>query len=96
MMYLAHLAAFGGYVVLAAGFVAFHFAQRTQSLHLRIAGWVLVIGAVFGLSCLLYYSLKYWRDGYFERPAAMMMPHRAGMMEHPTGNASEHSHPQAN
>ena len=96
MMYLVHFTAFVGYAVLAAGFVAFHFARGTQSLHLRVAGWVLVIGGVIGLSCILYYSLKYWRAGYFERPVAMMMPHPDGrMMQRPSDKAPEapeHSH----
>jgi len=88
-MYLAHIATFLGLAVLASGFVAFHFARRSQSQPLRIAGLILVIGGVLGLVCILYYSLKYWRAGYFETPAAMMMPHNMDLNSRSTG---EHQH----
>lgn len=74
-MYFAHIATFMGLAVTAGGFVAFHFARKEQSLPLRIAGLILVMGGILGLSCILYYSLKYWRAGDFETPAAMTMHH---------------------
>jgi len=75
LTYLAHIATFLGLAVLAGGFIGLHFAHRSQSSQLRVAGFILVIGGILGLSCILYYSLKYWRAGSFEFPAAMMMPH---------------------
>lgn len=84
-MYLAHIATFLGLAVLAGGFIALHFARRSPSPQLRTAGLILVIGGILGLSCILYYSLKYLHAGYFESPSAMMMSHS-------TERASVHTH----
>lgn len=91
-MYFAHFVTFLGLIVVAAGFVAFHFARKEQSLHLRVAGWVLVIGGALGLGCILYYSLKYWQQGDFARPAAMMMHHGMGGNRAPERESPEHQH----
>src|SRR5688572_27846111 len=97
MMYVMHIASFYGLSLVAAGFVAFYFARRQQSSHLKAAAWILVIGGALGLSCILYYSLKYWQQGYFERPAAMalhrmMMHERMGNGMQQKRESPEHQH----
>jgi hypothetical protein len=68
MMFLSHIALAHQIVMIAAGFIAFHFAYKQKSTHLRIAGWILVIGGVLGLACISYYNVKYWHQGAFDRP----------------------------
>lgn len=86
MMYMMHIASFLGLIVVAAGFVAFHFACEEKSKPLKIAGWILTVGGVLGLLCMIYYSLLYWRQGYFTMPMSMhqmsmAMPMQGGMMQ---------------
>lgn len=85
MMYLVHIAAFLGLSIIAAGIASLHFAARERSGPLRGTAWVLLVGGTLGLGCIVYYSLKYWQDGYFETP----MPAMACNM---TGNACAPTH----
>lgn len=84
MMYVAHIASSLGLALFAAGFVALYFANRENSGHLKIAGWLLIVGAALGLLCNGYYSLKYLQQGVFDTPMMMrhanMMSMQGGMM----------------
>lgn len=71
MMYLAHIAAFLGLIVIAGGFIGLHFSRRENSTPLNIAAWILLIGGALGLGCMVYYSASYWQQGYFTTPMPM-------------------------
>ena len=45
-------------------------------------GYFVIVSALLALLCTGYYSLKYWDDGYFDKPAQgqMMMKGAGGMM----------------
>jgi hypothetical protein len=72
MMFMMHIALLYGLMVLAGGFITFHFARRFPSTPLKIAAWILVIGGAGNLLCTGYSGMRYWQQGYFDRP--MMMP----------------------
>jgi hypothetical protein len=85
MMYIAHLAWAVDLIVVAAGFVALHFATKQKSSHLKTAAWILTVGGAISLGCSLYYSFTYWQQGAFETPTLMhnmnVMPMHNGPMQ---------------
>lgn len=68
MMFVIHLVTIHAALILAGGFVLFHFAKKQHSRYLRVAAWILVSAAVFTLGCNSYYGYKYWKEGRFEKP----------------------------
>lgn len=63
-MFIMHIAMLYGIMVLAGGFVAFHFVQRFPSAPLKVAAWILVIGGALNLLCSSYYAMRYVQNGY--------------------------------
>lgn len=39
----------------------------------KIIGYVIIIVAVINMLCTGYYAIKYWQEGYFDKPSPMMM-----------------------
>ena len=70
-MYVVHIAAFLGILVIAGGFVVLHFAKQENSTPLNAAALILLIGGALGLGCIVYYSASYWQQGYFTTPMPM-------------------------
>lgn len=74
MMFMMHIVAIHAVMVLAGGFIAFHFAGKYPSTSLKAAAWILVIGGALTLLCNGYYGMRYMREGYFDRPLPFEMP----------------------
>lgn len=76
-MFLMHIAMFFGFLVTAGGFVLWHWSVRERSASLRLGAWVLLLGGIFGLVCIIAYGYIYWSQGTF---STLMMHDMPAMM----------------
>jgi len=73
-------------IALVLGFWILMKARSKEAGNLKgfgsFIGYFVIVSALLALLCTGYYSLKYWNDGYFDKPAQgqMMMKSASGMM----------------
>ncbi len=75
MMIMLHNAAFLGLIALAAGLSLYIWSLSSKGVAkdlTKIFGILIVLVSLFGLFCLTYYGIQYWKEGYFEAPMGKM------------------------
>lgn len=75
MMFLLHAAFFLGLIAITGGVSLYIWSVRTEGDGVGLAkvfGILVIIFSLLDILCLVYYGVKYWHEGYFESPAAMM------------------------
>lgn len=86
MIFQADLAFALELIALVLGFWILMKARSKEAGNLKgfgsFIGYFVIVSALLALLCTGYYSLKYWNDGYFDKPAQgqMMMKGAGGMM----------------
>ncbi len=100
-MFEAHIAFSAGFISLIVGlaFLIWLKKQNEQCRFAKCIGWLVVFFSITGLLCTTYYSVRYWKDGYFRAPHVMTHDQSMGEMKCPmhttpstTQNHEEH-HP---
>lgn len=75
MMFLLHAAFFLGLIAVTGGVSLYIWSVRTEGDGVGLAkvfGVLVIIFSLLDILCLAYYGVKYWHEGYFESPVAMM------------------------
>jgi hypothetical protein len=75
MMFLLDSGVMLGLIALSLGVILLVWALRNEGRGVGLAkffGWIVIISAIFSISCSTYYGFKYWNAGYFQKPMSMM------------------------
>lgn len=75
MMFLMHVAYVLGLLALTAGISLYVWSIRNGGAGTGLAkffGILIIILSILDTICISYYGIKYWSQGYFESPTAMM------------------------
>lgn len=75
MMFILHAAFFLGLIAVAGGVSLVTWSMRTEGNGVGLAkifGVLIIFFSLLDILCLAYYGVKYWHEGYFESPTAMM------------------------
>ncbi len=102
MAFLFHTAFYLGILALTAGISLYIWAARNQGPGVKLAkffGILLMIIVILNMGCLLFYSVKYWTQGYFESPMPMQQMMQNGNMSCQSmmqGMMNKESTPSAN
>lgn len=82
MVFLGDIAFYMATLVFAAGVFMVHQAKQgasTGSHFLRRSGYLVIVLSILGASCTVYYWMKYYTQGVYDRPHSfkhsMMMNH---------------------
>lgn len=78
-MFIFHAAFALGLIALVSGAYLFCFAssREYESGFGKFIGIIVIVFAFIGLICTAYYGVKYWQQGYLDKP---MMMHSMNMM----------------
>jgi hypothetical protein len=71
MMFLLDLAFAIEFIAFGVGMAFLVWAYRNDGVGIalaKVAGYIITIAAVIGISCTSYYGMKYWSKGYFSSP----------------------------
>lgn len=76
MMFLLDIAFAVELIALGFGISMLVWAARNEGSCISVAkafGYIIAVGAIFGMLCTSYYGFSYWSKGYFTNPSMHMM-----------------------
>lgn len=71
-MFMFHAAMMLGLIAIALGVSLVVWSVRNEGQGITMAsifGYIIIIVAILGEICSAYYSINYWREGYFQTPS---------------------------
>jgi len=84
MMFLTHIAFALEIIALMLGAGLVTWSLRTEGAGTTLAKVVGILAMIvipLGILCTAYYSLKYWHEGYFDKPMSMPTQGKMPMMD---------------